>query len=47
MKKEIDALELNETWSLEDLPTDKHTIRYKCVFTIKYKDDRSMERYNV
>lgn len=45
MQREIDALELNETWSLESLPTSKKALGCKWIFTIKYHSDGSIERY--
>lgn len=37
MKKEIQALELNETWTLEQLPEGKRAIDSKWVDKIKHK----------
>lgn len=45
MQKEIDALELNQTWSLESLPTSKKALGCKWIFTIKYHSDGSIEWY--
>nr|CAD1820262.1 unnamed protein product [Ananas comosus var. bracteatus] len=45
MAKEIQALETNQTWSLEHLPPDKKPIGCKWVYKIKYRADGSIERY--
>lgn len=45
MKKELDALKLNNTWTLEPLPPGKRPIGCKWVFKIKYNSDGSIERY--
>lgn len=45
MHKEIDALELNKTWSVKSLPEDKYMIRCKWVFIIKYNVNGSIECY--
>lgn len=45
MKAEINALERNNTWSLVELPKDKHCIRCKWVYKVKYKPDGTIERY--
>lgn len=45
MKKEIKALEHNDTWSLEELPPKKCVIYYKWVYNIKYKPTGEVERY--
>lgn len=42
---ELDALELNPTWTLTDLPLRKVTIGCKWVYKIKYNYDGSIERY--
>lgn len=42
---EIDSLELNETWTIEDLPKGKKVIGCQWVFKIKHKSDVSIERY--
>ena len=47
MTKEIDALEANNTWSIEELPPGKNPINCKWVFRVKYKADGSIERYKV
>ncbi|GKD42806.1 retrovirus-related pol polyprotein from transposon TNT 1-94 [Tanacetum coccineum] len=45
MHKEIDALEKNGTWVLEDLPHGKKAIGCKWVYKIKYHFDGTIERY--
>lgn len=45
MGTEVDALEENETWTLEDLPPGKHAIGSKWVYKIKYNSDSTIERY--
>ncbi|KAC9553683.1 hypothetical protein E3N88_45641 [Mikania micrantha] len=45
MKKEIKALEQNQTWSLEVLPEGKKAIDSKWVYKIKYKPNGDIERY--
>ncbi|KAJ3685421.1 hypothetical protein LUZ61_014585 [Rhynchospora tenuis] len=45
MQNEIDALERNETWTLEDLPANKTAIGCKWVYRIKYHADGKVERY--
>lgn len=43
--EEMRALEKNNTWKMVDLPKDKKTVGCKCVFTVKYKLDGSLEKY--
>ena len=45
MDKEIEALEVNNTWTLVHLPPGKTAIGCKCVYRIKYLPDGSIERY--
>ncbi|GKU86582.1 hypothetical protein SLEP1_g1092 [Rubroshorea leprosula] len=45
MKVEIDALEKNNTWTLETFPPDKRPIGCKWVYKIKYNADGTIERY--
>lgn len=45
MQKEIQALELNHTWSLMSLPPRKISIGCKWVYKLKYKADGSVDRY--
>ncbi|KAL2933792.1 Retrovirus-related Pol polyprotein from transposon TNT 1-94 [Bienertia sinuspersici] len=44
MKEEIDALERNGTWTLEDLPPGKRAIGSGWVYKIKYKSNGDVER---
>ncbi|KAJ0432465.1 putative RNA-directed DNA polymerase, Protochlorophyllide reductase [Helianthus annuus] len=45
MQREIQALEANETWSLEDLPEGKRPIDSKWVYKVKYKPNGEVERF--
>ncbi|KAJ0437650.1 putative RNA-directed DNA polymerase [Helianthus annuus] len=45
MKKEIQALEENNTWTIESLPKGKRAIDSKWVYKIKYKPNGDVERY--
>ena len=45
MDKEIEALEVNNTWPLAHLPPSKTAIGCKWVYRIKYLPDRFIERY--
>lgn len=45
MSFEIDALEVNKTWTIEPLPSGKHAIGCQWIFKIKYNADGSVERY--
>ncbi|GKC63205.1 retrovirus-related pol polyprotein from transposon TNT 1-94 [Tanacetum coccineum] len=45
MKKEIKALEDNNTWKMCPLPSNKTVNACKWVYRIKYFIDRSIERY--
>ncbi|KAD4887930.1 hypothetical protein E3N88_20003 [Mikania micrantha] len=45
MKNEIQALEKNGTWTLEELPKGKKAIDSKWVYKIKYKPNGQIERY--
>jgi len=45
MKEEIRALEENETWTLETLPSGKKPISCKWVYRVKYSLDGSIQRY--
>jgi len=42
---EISALELNQTWEIALLPKEKTVIVCKWIFKIKYKANRTVERY--
>jgi hypothetical protein len=45
MSKEIQALELNNTWTVVDLPPSKRPIGCKWVYKVKLKSNGSIERY--
>jgi hypothetical protein len=45
MAAEIHALELNDTWTITDLPSGKHPIGCKWVYKIKHKGNGEVERY--
>ncbi|WJZ87684.1 hypothetical protein VitviT2T_007049 [Vitis vinifera] len=45
MKAELDAMELNKTWSVVSLPKGKHSIGCKWIYKVKYKSDGSIERH--
>ena len=45
VREEMLALEKNRTWDVVEMSEEKSPIGYKWVFTIKYKSDRSIERY--
>lgn len=45
MTEEIEALDLNKTWSIVQLPTGKHSIGCRWMYKIKYKLDGSIEIY--
>jgi hypothetical protein len=44
MDNEMKALELNNTWSIVDLPALKHAIGCKWVYKVKLKSDGTLER---
>lgn len=44
MANEIKVLELNHTWTMMPLPPDKHAIKSKWVYKIKYKSNNSIKR---
>ena len=44
MAKEIEALELNKTWTIEDLPPNEKPINYKWVCKVKYNFEGIIER---
>lgn len=45
MRAEIDALELNQTWDIQELPPGKIALGCKWVFRVKLKADGTLERY--
>ncbi|KAJ4754029.1 Retroelement pol polyprotein-like [Rhynchospora pubera] len=45
MRDEIDALERNRTWTMENLPPGKTAIGCKWVYRVKYHADGRVERY--
>ena len=47
MDKEIEALEINNTWTLVPLPLGKCPIGYKWVYKVKYLPNGTIERYKL
>lgn len=45
MKAEVEALELNKTWEIVDLPSHAKPIGCKWVYKFKRRPDGSVERY--
>ncbi|CAA7045653.1 unnamed protein product [Microthlaspi erraticum] len=45
MNEELEAMEVNRTWTIESLPPGKNVVGCKWVYTIKYKADGTIERY--
>ena len=45
MRREIEALESNDTWIIDDLPAGKKALGCKWVYKIKYNSDGSVERF--
>lgn len=45
METEVEALEKNETWKLDYLPSSKKAIGCKWVFKLKLSPDGLIERY--
>lgn len=45
MNEEMEALEKNKTWELMKLPVGKKIVGCKWVYTVKYRADKSIERY--
>ena len=43
--EELQAMEANNTWTVESLPPGKNVVGCKWVYTIKYKADGTIERY--
>ena len=42
MGKEIEALKINKTWTIEHFPPGKKPINYKWVYRVKYNSDGSI-----
>ncbi|XP_074360061.1 putative mitochondrial protein AtMg00820 [Apium graveolens] len=45
MNEELEALELNQTWEIMQLPPGKHVIGCKWIYRTKYKPDGSVDKY--
>ncbi|GAA0175159.1 transmembrane signal receptor [Lithospermum erythrorhizon] len=45
MEREIEALELNHTWKIINLPPDHRPIGCKWVYKVKRKSDGSLDKY--
>lgn len=45
MQEEINALEANNTWTLQPLPQGKKSIGCKWIFKVKYKANGTLDRY--
>jgi len=45
MQIEIQALEKNDTWEIDDLPPNKEALGCKWVYKIKYHSDDTVERF--
>lgn len=45
MQAELEALELNNTYIITDLSLGKMAIASKWTYKIKYRDDRTMDRF--
>jgi hypothetical protein len=45
MNEELEALNINDTWDLVDLPPGRKTVGCKWVYKIKYKSTGEIERY--
>ena len=45
MAKELEAVELTNTWVVLPLPKGKHAIGCKWIYKVKYKSNGSIERY--
>lgn len=44
MEAKLDALEVNNTWLVTDLPPRKNAIDCKYVFKTNYKSDNTVEK---
>ena len=47
MNEELQAFKKNKTWEVVDLPQGKKTVGCRWIYIIKYKVDRTIERYKV
>lgn len=45
LQEEMNALQKNRTWEIVDLPKEKKKVGCKWIFTVKCKNDGSIERY--
>ncbi|GJV89139.1 retrovirus-related pol polyprotein from transposon TNT 1-94 [Tanacetum coccineum] len=45
MDSELEVLERNQTWTIEELPSNKKAFGCKWVYKIKYKSDGTIERF--
>ncbi|CAM8882632.1 unnamed protein product [Rhodiola kirilowii] len=43
--EEMNALEKNQTWKIEEMPLNKPMVGCKWIFTPKFKSDGTLERY--
>ncbi|RVW90637.1 Retrovirus-related Pol polyprotein from transposon RE1 [Vitis vinifera] len=45
MNEEMKSLQKNETWELVECPLGKKPVRCRWIYTVKYKEDGSIERF--
>lgn len=45
MNEEMKLLQKNSTWEVVELPEGKKAVGYRCVFTVKYKADGTIEQF--
>lgn len=45
MNEEMISLQKTKTWDLVNRPTNKKTVGCRCIFTVKYKYDGTIERF--
>ena len=45
MVEKMKALQKNSTWEMVELPQEKKSVGCKRVFSVKYKLDRTIDRY--
>jgi len=45
MNEEMSALERNETWEIVERPKDKKAVSCRCIYTVKYKFDGTLDQY--